>query len=56
MEVNLLPHMKYTETCLSRGGYERPALRVLETKLELSFLESSNLEPIDGGDDPEIDW
>ena len=48
--------MKYTETCLSKGGYERPALRVVELKQEFSFLESSNLEPIEGGDDPEIDW
>ncbi|MBR5256822.1 MAG: hypothetical protein IKV62_08630 [Bacteroidales bacterium] len=48
--------MKYTETCKMKGGYERPALRVVETKQELSFLASSNLEPIDGGDDPDIDW
>ena len=47
--------MKYTETCLMKGGYEKPALRVIETRQEVSFLQS-NLEPIDGGDDPEIEW
>lgn len=35
--------------------YQAPALRVIDTRLEKSFL-ASNLEPIDGGDDPDIDW
>lgn len=35
--------------------YLAPALRVIDTRLETSFLQS-NLEPIDGGDDPDIDW
>ena len=48
--------MKRTETLFSPKGYVAPSLRVVEIKQECSFLESSNLEPIDGGDDPEIDW
>ena len=47
--------MKYTETCLTQGGYEAPCVRVVEMRQEISFLQS-NLEPIDGGDDPEIEW
>lgn len=47
--------MNCTEFMDSRGGYVAPAARVVETKQELSFL-ASNLEPIDGGDDPDIDW
>lgn len=35
--------------------YRAPAMRVIDTRLETSFL-TSNLEPIDGGDDPDIDW
>ena len=35
--------------------YVSPSMRVVETQQELSFL-ASNLEPIDGGDDPDIDW
>ena len=35
--------------------YQSPAMRVLNTRQEISFL-ASNLEPIDGGDDPDIDW
>lgn len=50
------PHMKHTETLFSPGGYVAPSLRVVEMKQERSFLESSNLEPIEGGDDPDIDW
>ena len=34
--------------------YCAPALRVVTLKLSDSIL--SNLEPIDGGDDPDIDW
>ena len=36
-------------------AYQAPVSRVIETRLETSFL-ASNLEPIDGGDDPDIDW
>ena len=39
----------------SQGTYLAPSLRLIPTKLETSFL-ASNLEPIDGGDDPDIDW
>ena len=35
--------------------YLPPFLRVIDTNLETSFLQS-NLEPIGGGDDPDIDW
>lgn len=35
--------------------YQIPSLRVIDADLEESFLQS-NLEPIDGGDDPDIDW
>ena len=35
--------------------YQAPALRVIDTRQETSFLQS-NLEPIDGGGDPDIDW
>ncbi len=47
--------MKRTETLFSPEGYVAPSLRFIEIKQECSFL-ASNLEPIDGGDDPEIDW
>ena len=35
--------------------YVSPTLHFIEPSMELSFLQS-NLEPIDGGDDPDIDW
>lgn len=35
--------------------YQKPSLRIIEANLETSFL-ASNLEPIGGGDDPDIDW
>lgn len=47
--------MRYTEHVDSYRTYIAPSLRVIETKQELSFLQS-NLEPIGGGDDPDIDW
>ena len=46
--------MKHTEHA-SSGGYVSPAARVVETLQELSFL-ASDLEPISGWDDPDIDW
>lgn len=39
----------------TRDAYQAPSLRIIATNLELSFL-ASNLEPIEGGDDPDIDW
>lgn len=48
--------MNSTELKAPRGGYVAPAVRVVETKQEYSFLTSDNLEPIDGGDDPDMDW
>ena len=38
-----------------RQNYQTPACRFIETNQESSFLQS-NLEPIGGGDDPDIDW
>lgn len=42
-------------TTPSPKEYSAPSLRLTDTKLETSFLQS-NLEPIGGGDDPDIDW
>ena len=47
--------MKNTTSNESRKDYQITSLRFVETNLEMSFLQS-NLEPIDGGDDPDIDW
>lgn len=38
-----------------KRGYLIPFSRIIETEQESSFL-ASNLEPIEGGDDPDIDW
>ena len=35
--------------------YLTPAIRVIGIIQEVTFLQS-NLEPIGGGDDPDIDW
>ena len=47
--------MKNNTPLESREVYQTPSLRLIEMNLEASFLES-NLEPIGGGDDPDIDW
>jgi hypothetical protein len=47
--------MLNTENNILRRGYLIPSLRFIETEQETSFL-ASNLEPIEGGDDPDIDW
>jgi len=47
--------MKNNTSNESIKAYLKPALRLIETSQELSFLQS-NLEPIGGGDDPDIDW
>jgi hypothetical protein len=47
--------MKINKHNESRKDYQIPSLRIIETSLEASFLQS-NLEPIGGGDDPDIDW
>jgi hypothetical protein len=39
----------------TRNEYQIPSLRIITTNIESSFLQS-NLEPIGGGDDPDIDW
>lgn len=39
----------------SREDYQSPSLRLIDARLERNFL-ASNLEPIGGGDDPDIDW
>ena len=52
---NNLSLMIKTEHIEPLRRYVSPSMRVVEAQLELSFLVS-NLEPIDGGDDPDIDW
>ncbi len=47
--------MKYNTPNESAKDYLTPVFRFIETNLEISFLQS-NLEPIGGGDDPDIDW
>lgn len=47
--------MKNSEMLQSREGYSQPFSRIIDLKWDQSFL-ASNLEPIDGGDDPDIDW
>ena len=47
--------MKNTELVVLGKEYQSPSLRLIATQSETSFLQS-NLEPIDGGDDPDIDW
>lgn len=48
-------HMKYSEIHRPQEDYTVPSVRIIDLKSDQSFL-ASNLEPIDGGDDPEIDW
>ena len=48
-------HMKYSETHQPQEDYTAPYLRIVDLKLDQSFL-ASNLEPIGGGDDPDIEW
>jgi hypothetical protein len=40
---------------LLKKDYLVPCQRLLALHSETSFL-ASNLEPIEGGDDPDIDW
>ena len=47
--------MKYSETHQPQEGYIAPSLRIVDFTLDQSFLQS-NLEPIGGGNDPDIDW
>lgn len=47
--------MYYSEMHQPQEGYTAPSVRIVNLKLDQFFLES-NLEPIDGGDDPDIDW
>lgn len=47
--------MKNTEHLGFHEPYRAPSVRIIETNPEISFLQS-NLEPIGGGDDPDIDW
>jgi hypothetical protein len=44
-----------TNNAYMKAAYMVPSLRIIATDLETSFLQS-NLEPIGGGDDPDIDW
>ena len=47
--------MKHSETRQPQEGYIAPLMRIVDLKTDQSFLQS-NLEPIDGGDNPDIDW
>ena len=47
--------MKYSQEHQHQEGYVTPFVRIVDLKLDQSFL-ASNLEPIDGGDNPDIDW
>lgn len=47
--------MNVTTSQESLRLYAAPVARVVEMSQEFSFL-ASNLEPIDGGDDPDIEW
>lgn len=47
--------MKHSETNRPHEGYTSPSVRIVDLKWDQSFL-ASNLEPIDGGGDPDIDW
>ena len=47
--------MKNSETQHPKNGYIAPLMRIVDLKTDQSFLQS-NLEPIDGGDNPDIDW
>lgn len=44
-----------TNELTTPAAYMAPSLRIIATNMETSFM-ASNLEPIDGGDDPDIDW
>lgn len=55
LHVNAIHIMKNNTSNESRKNYQTPSLRYIETNLETSYLQS-NLEPIGGGDDPDIDW
>ena len=47
--------MKNNTSNVFRNDYQTPTLREITVNLETSFLQS-NLEPIGGGNDPDIDW
>ena len=57
LNINHIVDMKKIIRIVSEGvkPYISPSLRVVPLTTEFSFLQS-NLEPIDGGDDPDIDW
>ena len=42
-------------TAITREEYFAPSVRIIVIDNDTPFLHS-NLEPIDGGDDPFIDW
>ena len=48
-------HMKHSVMHRPQEGYVAPSMRLIDLNLDQSFL-ASNLEPIGGGDDPDIDW
>ena len=44
-----------TNGLIPKAFYTAPSMRIFITDVGKSFLQS-NLEPIGGGDDPEINW
>lgn len=55
LQIKVFFIMNRTNRFIPAKVYTEPSLRLIETNFEISFLHS-NLEPIDGGDDPVIDW
>ena len=47
--------MNSTNEFMPKEVYAAPTLRLVGVSFETFFL-ASNLEPIGGGDDPDIDW
>ena len=48
-------HMTHSESFGALEEYHTPSVRIVDLRQETVFL-ASNLEPIDGGSDPDIDW
>ena len=47
--------MKHSVLHQPQEGYSAPSVRFVDLTMDQSFLVS-NLEPIDGGDDPDLNW
>ena len=55
LQVNAYRIMNSTNEFSPKVVYTAPSLRLVNISMEAFFL-ASNLEPIEGGDDPDIDW